>query len=326
MQMYESSWTTTTRTFLSRGWSGTLGDFTYLGSVGDRPNTDQSALLLTQSAGLLFGKGSTNGDALSTEWMRVTANGVGIGVTNPSASLEIKKDSYVNSSHILLTETGDDFARLSFRNTISSTKFWSFAGYLNATDANSRMNFYYYNGTSGFDYISITGSGNVGIGAYNPTEKLQVSGKVKARGFIISAGADIAEPFDIENTEFVKEGMVLSLDSDNPGKLKIADKEYDKKVAGIISGANGINTGMVLSQENTIADGKYPVALTGRVYCWADASYGAIEVGDLLTTSNTAGHTMKVSNFTKAQGAIIGKAITPLKSGKGLILVLVSLQ
>jgi hypothetical protein len=66
--------------------------------------------------------------------------------------------------------------------------------------------------------------------------------------------------------------------------------------------------------------------LTGRVYCWANASYGPIEPGDLLTTSDTPGHAMKVTDHAKAQGAIIGKAMTELKQGKGLVLVLVTLQ
>jgi hypothetical protein len=83
---------------------------------------------------------------------------------------------------------------------------------------------------------------------------------------------------------------------------------------------------MVMSQKGTLADGKFPVALTGRVYCWGDASHGAIEVGDLLTTSTTPGHAMKATDTAKAQGAIIGKAMTTLKSGKGLVLVLVNLQ
>ena len=83
---------------------------------------------------------------------------------------------------------------------------------------------------------------------------------------------------------------------------------------------------MLMGQTYSIADGNHPVALTGRVYCWADASSGPIEPGDLLTTSNTSGHAMKVTNYIKAQGAIIGKAMTGLKQGKGLVLVLVALQ
>lgn len=35
---------------------------------------------------------------------------------------------------------------------------------------------------------------------------------------------------------------------------------------------------------------------------------------------------MKVSDFQKAQGAIIGKAMTGLEGGDGMVLVLVNLQ
>ena len=62
------------------------------------------------------------------------------------------------------------------------------------------------------------------------------------------------------------------------------------------------------------------------MYCWSDASYGAIEPGDLLTTSPTTGYAMKVKEYDRAQGAILGKAMTSLDEGTGLVLVLVNLQ
>ena len=83
---------------------------------------------------------------------------------------------------------------------------------------------------------------------------------------------------------------------------------------------------MYMGQKGSIADGKYPVALTGRVYCKADAAYDPIQPGDLLTTSDTVGHVMKVSDYDRAHGAIIGKAMSSLGKDKGLVLVLVSLQ
>jgi hypothetical protein len=57
-----------------------------------------------------------------------------------------------------------------------------------------------------------------------------------------------------------------------------------------------------------------------------DAQYAAIEVGDLLTTSDTLGHAMKASDPLKAFGAVIGKALGARKEGKGLIPILVTLQ
>jgi hypothetical protein len=120
--------------------------------------------------------------------------------------------------------------------------------------------------------------------------------------------------------------MVVSIDPASPGRLALTTQAYDRRVAGIISGAGGVKPGMTMSQEGTLAHGQLPVALSGRVYCQVDASFGAIEPGDLLTTSSTPGHAMKVTDAAKAQGAIIGKAMTSLKEGKGLVLVLVTLQ
>jgi len=167
--------------------------------------------------------------------------------------------------------------------------------------------------------------GNVGIGKY-PSVELDVEGTAKCNILQITGGADIAEPFDIIDHEIAQPGMVLVIDPENPGKLKISDKEYNRCVAGIISGAGEINPGMIMGQTGSVADGDYPVALSGRVYCYAETSNGSIQPGDLITTSDTPGYAMKATDFNKAQGAIIGKAMTSLDSGKDLILVLVTLQ
>ena len=120
--------------------------------------------------------------------------------------------------------------------------------------------------------------------------------------------------------------MVVVIDPENPGALTMSGQAYDRRVAGVISGAGGVKPGMLMSQMGSMADGTQPVALTGRVYCWVDASYGRIEPGDLLTTSGTPGHAMKVNDYNLAQGAVLGKAMTRLEKGQGLVLVLVTLQ
>ena len=58
----------------------------------------------------------------------------------------------------------------------------------------------------------------------------------------------------------------------------------------------------------------------------ADATGGEILPGDLLTTSDTPGCAMKVTDFSRSQGAVLGKAMSPLKRGQGMVLVLVTLQ
>jgi len=145
-------------------------------------------------------------------------------------------------------------------------------------------------------------------------------------GIQITGGADLVEPFEVNSPDDIKPGMVMAIDIDNPGQLRIAYKAYDRTVAGIVSGANGINPGISMAQEDSIADGSMPIALTGRLYALADASFNDIQPGDLLTTSTTPGHVMKVTDHNRAQGSIIGKAMTPLSGGKGYVLVLVSMQ
>ncbi|MGI9015155.1 MAG: hypothetical protein ACR2GY_13040 [Phycisphaerales bacterium] len=143
----------------------------------------------------------------------------------------------------------------------------------------------------------------------------------------ITGGSDFSEMFDVGGDLDIQPGMVVVIDPANPGRLMPATTAYDRKVAGVISGAGGVATGMRMGHDGTIADGDHPVALTGRVYCMVDASECAIEPGDMLTTSDTPGHAMKAADLALAQGAIIGKAMTSLKQGEtGLVLVLVNLQ
>lgn len=139
-------------------------------------------------------------------------------------------------------------------------------------------------------------------------------------------GADLSEQFDINGAQAITPGQVVSIDPHNPGKLAIATEAYDKRVAGIVSGAGGVRTGLLMGQPDTIASGEHAVALTGRVWCFADADFGTIEPGDQLTSSATAGYAMKATDRDRSHGAIIGKAMTGLESGRGMVLVLVQPQ
>lgn len=58
----------------------------------------------------------------------------------------------------------------------------------------------------------------------------------------------------------------------------------------------------------------------------ADASFGAIRAGDLLTTSSHAGYAMRVTDKAAASGAIIGKALSSLDKGIGNVTVMVTLK
>jgi hypothetical protein len=155
------------------------------------------------------------------------------------------------------------------------------------------------------------------------SEKLQVIGD-----FI--HGADCAEDFDIVE-ENVDAGTVMVLNE--MGLLQPSYKEYDKKVAGIISGAGGCSPAIILCRrqhqgedQNDKKKNRLPIALMGKVYCKVDARHSSIEIGDLLTTSSTKGYAMKAEDPIKAFGTVIGKAFGSIKEGLGLIPVLVTLQ
>jgi hypothetical protein len=166
--------------------------------------------------------------------------------------------------------------------------------------------------------------GNVGIGMTAPAYALDVNGTTRTHSIIITGGSDLAEPFRMGGDQ-IPQGAVVVIDEANPGQLKMSSTAYDTHVAGIVSGANGIHPGIALQQEGVLAGGQN-VALTGRVYVEADASTAPIKPGDLLTTSNLPGHAMKVTDHGRAAGAILGKAMTGLSRGQGMVLVLVTLQ
>jgi hypothetical protein len=167
--------------------------------------------------------------------------------------------------------------------------------------------------------------GKVGVGTEDPGEQLDVAGTTQTEVLKITGGSDVAEPFVMSEEKELPPGSVVVIDDRNPGNLRLSDRPYDHRVAGVVSGAGGLNPGLTLSQAGVLEEGQH-VALAGRVWCFADASFGPIEPGDRLTTSRTPGHAMKVANTVDAVGAVIGKAMTPLAEGQGLVLVLVQPQ
>jgi len=265
-------------------------------------------------------------------------SGVGIGTATPKQKLHVN-GSYYGLGHLYLYafegdgNSGTAYVQARDDSTTSSI------------DLRLRTKA----GASLVDNITCKSNGRVGIGTTAPASLLDVAGTARVNVLTIDGGADLSENFDVlagsrgateprsrdgdsneatrQEGNTIEAGTVVSIDAENPGKLRVATSAYDTTVAGIVSGAGGVSTGMVMAHEGTLADGAHPVALSGRVYCKADASLGAIRPGDLLTTSDTPGHAMKVVDRDRANGAILGKAMTSLAAGeKGLVLVLVSLQ
>jgi hypothetical protein len=148
-----------------------------------------------------------------------------------------------------------------------------------------------------------------------------VEGHLSVRGIDVPQGADVAEQFGVVGELTVEPGCVVVLAGDD--NVRVSEEPYDRRVAGVVSGAGGYRAALVLDRSG--AD-RRPLALTGKVWCKVDADCAPVEVGDLLTTSSTPGHAMRATDPARAFGAVIGKALGRLQSGCGLVPVLVALQ
>lgn len=170
--------------------------------------------------------------------------------------------------------------------------------------------------------VVVVGSLHTG-GALRCDGDLHTGSNLVVDGEIQMTGADYAEDFDVLDRHQASPGTVMVLD--DSGGLRVSDCAYDRRVAGVVSGAGGHRPAVVLDHRPATED-RRPLALMGKVYCKVDASTAPLAVGDLLTTSPTAGHAMKATDPARAFGAVIGKALRPLARGCAMVPILVALQ
>ena len=170
-----------------------------------------------------------------------------------------------------------------------------------------------------------SGGGFAGVfgGDVHVSRHLKVDGDIEVKGDMRFLNADCAEDFDIGGAAPVEPGTVMVLN--DAGELAASACAYDRRVAGVVSGADPYKPGIVLDRRDTGAV-RQPIALLGKVACKVDAQFSPIAVGDLLTTSSTPGHAMRAADPAQAFGSVIGKALKPLAAGRGVIPILVTLQ
>jgi hypothetical protein len=179
------------------------------------------------------------------------------------------------------------------------------------------------------DAMTISRDGKVGIRVASPQVALDVAGDIRATGSITGAtvvGAvyqDVAEW--VPATNDLAAGTVVVLNGSHNNEVTASTKSYDTRVAGVVSAQPGLILGVG-------GESKEMIATTGRVRVLVDATNAPIEIGDLLVTSEQTGRAMKSAPVAiggvevHRPGTIVGKALEPLQSGTGEILVLLSLQ
>lgn len=284
---------------------------------------------------------------------------LGVGTENPERQLHLQGSNAVfrmdrdqDSSAFLLTRTApDDFSTIWKTYVFGVRASGVSDGSFIIEDLENDV------GGRGKIRFKIDDSGNVGIGTRNPGANLEVHGSdsnllalynpdssttsakfrvendgtVRADGtyygadFVTGSGADVAER--INTSEWVEKGDVVEVDPKHEGFFRRTKNSYSTRVAGVVSS----NPGVVLGNDDEFSSDKWqdnrPVlALTGRVPVKANIENGSIVIGDLLVSAPQPGYAMKCSDRSKCTGAVIGKALEPLREGSGKIMAQVSLS
>jgi hypothetical protein len=227
-------------------WGDAAGGHYGLGIQGSLLQMYASA----SNADVAFGYGSSNA---FTENMRVKGTGnVGIGVTNPGATLEVKRGTGVggtaqfngttNSSHFNYGTTEDTYVR---GGKITSKVF--------------------VNDQSSGNVLMADGGGNVGIGSPNPVNKLEVSANnTNAAGYFQQNGSGAAiNAFSPNGTGIYATTTSATLPAINATSVGASP-------AIIANGKIKINDG-------TQADGKVLTSDAAGNASWQAQAYGTTE-------------------------------------------------
>lgn len=187
--------------------------------------------------------------------------------------------------------------------------------------------------------------GNVGIGTETPGYRLHVMGGARIQGNLSVDGSKygyVVDEFVNTTGDVLEQGDVVVIGANQESQylnaagripipeVDLTDREHDTRVCGVVAEISSFaeRNGDADPTATEVQPGQVGamVTLGAFVVCKVDADYGAIQVGDLLTTSATRGHARRVDDPARAAGAIVGKALASLEAGRGKIPVLVTLH
>ncbi|MFA6198757.1 MAG: hypothetical protein WC734_06450, partial [Patescibacteria group bacterium] len=291
----------------------------------------------------------TDSNAYATKMVISDGGNVGIGTTSPFTPLTVIANAS-SKLGLAMVENG-------------STKGLELGvnlgeGFIQAWDRTNSAAFpYYFAGTSisfltgGVNpstdrKMTITSTGNVGIGTTTPTSGLHIGSVAAGKKVMIAngalcvdnndscagatagtiyavngtvQGADYAEYFYSADTR-LKPGEVVCVDVERDNAVERCDRGHDNNIMGIVStnpSITGNNSPAVESDPAHYA----VIGMLGQVDAFVSAENGPIRVGDSLTSaSSTPGYAMRAD----AGDSTVGVALESLESGDGKIKVLIS--
>jgi len=129
-----------------------------------------------------------------SDLMTITGSGnVGIGTTTPYENLAVKSNNDATVANLSVSSSNDNFFNVYSGSTTDPRVAL-------VVDNSAAMRFGQWNSLSGKDgwneRMRIDANGNVGIGTYNPSQKLEIAGAVKSESFIVGNGTNIQLTFN----------------------------------------------------------------------------------------------------------------------------------
>jgi hypothetical protein len=230
---------------------------------------------------------------------------VGIGTSNPNYAVDLQEGVMRirndNNWKLILEPMTQDLDNIILVRDQESNTIWT----MNLMDRSHDDRFVLLSP----EYLANGGSSSLVFA-------VQHDGHTQVRCLDLLDGCDISERFN--SSETLEPGDVVVMDEKKDGDVVKCAQTYDQRVVGVVSGANGVRTGLTLSQPGL--EGAHSIALDGRVYVKV---IGAVRPGDLLTTSEQPGRAQVATNRRRAFGAVLGKALESDTDGDGMVLMLV---
>ncbi|MEZ5063499.1 MAG: hypothetical protein R3B81_02140 [bacterium] len=257
---------------------------------------------------------------------------IGVGTATPAQLLDVAGTT--GTQHLRITGPSTSWGTQVIESTSGATNV-EVRGQFSSTNTGAWMSLR-DNGSERISFAARNGDTNVGglidvkNGSAIPTVRIvgdtgTGKGRITTPVIEITGGADLVEPFPTAGDRPLEPGTVVCIDPTRPGHLEASRRAYDRRVAGVVSGAGGLAPGIRMG-DGGVNDEATLLAMVGRVWVKCTADNGPIAPGDLLTTSGRTGHAMRADDARRSAGASLGKAMSALEEGEGLVMVLVNLQ